>query len=76
MAPVGPEVVGKDLTIPPGQTVQETIPVPLPVVRGPTRFLVRFSDGQSVLGASDIGAYPSNQLAELKCLLAPSKSFL
>ena len=50
------------------QTVLEEVRVDLPAVRAETRFLVRFTHRDAVLGLQEVWVYPSNLLAQLNTL--------
>lgn len=68
------DVPWKRLQVLPGQTVLESAPLNLPVVRAETRFLVQWiADTSQVLGVSDILVYPTNLLSELKPLLGDTE---
>jgi len=68
------ELPAKPIKVLEGQTILETITVDLPMVRAPTRFLLRWSDaGARSLGQTEIVAYPPNMLKELKRLLGEAK---
>lgn len=68
-APTGASAPWKRLTLLSRQTILEQAAVELPVVRGPTRFLLRISNPETLLGVVEVWAYPSNLLAELGTLL-------
>jgi hypothetical protein len=60
----------KNLQVLPDQTVLESAPLNLPLVRAETRFLVQWvAETNQVLGVSDILVYPTNLLRELRPLL-------
>ena len=64
-APVNKAPSWKKLQLLAGQTVLEEIEVELPAVRAATRFLVRFTQRDAVLGVQEVWVYPSNLLAQL-----------
>ncbi len=67
--PAGEPHDWKTLQILPGQTVLETADLDFPVVRGETRFVVRWlAAGREVPGATQILVYPADLLKELKTL--------
>lgn len=69
LMPVGEAQSWKTLTVLPGQTVVETVPVVLPAVRAETRFLLHWhEDARRHVGRCELIAYPTNLLAELKTL--------
>ena len=69
-APLG-DAPWKRLPILPGQTVLEAATLTFPDVRAETRFLVRWVAGTNhLLGTSEVLAYPTHLLAELKSLAA------
>jgi hypothetical protein len=65
------ETAGKELQLLPHQTILESAMIPFPAVRTPTRFLVQWRDGEvSVLGYTDVTAYPSDLLKAWQPLAA------
>ena len=68
------ELPAKPLKVLEGQTISETVAVDLPMVRAPTRFLLRWSDaGVRSLGQTEIVAYPPGVLKELKGLVGEGR---
>jgi len=63
------EIPWKQLRVLPGQTVLESAQLDFPTVKAETRFLVRWLDNTNVIGKTEVLAYPTNLLAELKRLL-------
>jgi len=61
----------KKLHLLPGQTVIECEMLSFPAVRSPTRFALRWMDGQRLLGKTDVLVYPSDLLHELKSIVSP-----
>jgi len=60
----------KTIEMLPGQTVLETAQLDFPTVRGETRFLIQWLDGTNrVLGKTEVLAYPTNLLGQLKTLM-------
>jgi hypothetical protein len=60
----------KELQVLPGQTVVESAQLNFPVVRVRTKFLIEwFENTNIVLGHTEVMAYPTNLLAELKSLV-------
>jgi hypothetical protein len=60
----------KQIEILAGQTVQETTQVDFPAVNAETRFLIQWMEGTNrVIGKTEVLAYPTNLLGELKPLL-------
>ena len=63
------ELPSKPLKVLKGQTILETVTIDLPIVRAPTRFVLRWmDDGSRNLGRTEIMAYPPGLLKELKGL--------
>lgn len=59
----------RTLAILPGQTVLEQVTLDLPPVRGQTRFLLQWlTEHGRVIGITDVLAYPTNLLVELRAL--------
>jgi hypothetical protein len=58
----------KKLEVLPGQTVLESTPLDFPAIKAETTFVVQWLEGDRVLGRTEITAYPTNLLAELKPL--------
>jgi len=68
------ELPAKPLRVLEGQTISETVTIDLPMVRTPTRFLLRWSDtGTRSLGQTDIIVYPADLLKELKSVLGDGR---
>ena len=67
--PVNRMPLWKKLQLLARQTVLEDVKVELPLVRAETRFLVRFTQGDAMVGLQEVWVYPSNLLAELSSML-------
>jgi len=64
----------KQLQVLPKQTVLESAQLDLPGVRGETKFLVQWLDGADrVIGKTEVLAYPTNLLGELRPLLGEGR---
>jgi hypothetical protein len=62
----------KTLRVLPGQTVLDSVTLTLPQVRAESRFLVQWLDETNrVLGVTEVVAYPTNLLQDLKPLATP-----
>ena len=60
------ETPWKELNILPGQTVLESVTLDVPAVKAETRFLVQWlQNSNSLLGITEVWAYPTNILREL-----------
>lgn len=64
------ETPWRKLTILPGQKLLEDAPVTLPAVKGRTRFIIKWFDHTNFLGSTEVLAFPTNLVAELKPLSA------
>lgn len=68
-APIGEPQPWKRLAVLSGQTLVDSILMTFPLVKGKTRFLVRWSDEAEIsLGLTEVLVYPTNLLFELKPL--------
>jgi len=63
----------KELKVLPGQTILESAPLDFPAVKAETTFLVQWLDGTNrIIGTTEVLAYPTNLLHELKQLVNES----
>lgn len=64
------EKLWKKIEVLPGQTVLESVSEDFPDVNAETRFLIQWlSDGNHVIGETEVLVYPANLMGELKPLL-------
>ena len=67
--PLGPARTWKEIEVPPGQTVMESVSLAFPAVNAKTRFLVQWLDTRGrMLGPTEVSVYPTNLLGELEAL--------
>ncbi|MGO8839301.1 MAG: hypothetical protein ACLQAH_09610 [Limisphaerales bacterium] len=60
----------KQIEVLPGQTILESAPMNFPAVNAETRFLIQWLEGTNhVIGTTEMLAYPTNLLGELKPLV-------